>query len=578
MKKQILAGLIALTVCQQAQANDFTAQQESTRPNVVLILTEDMNPRLGAYGDPNAVTPNIDALAKESVIFTRAFTMAGVCAPSRAGLITGMPQHTTGLQHMRTATYSHPYQGVPPAYVKGYPELLRRAGYFTYVDTKTDYQFSNGHSDVGPFTLWDAHGSYSNIDDLRVPAAWQNYDLKSKPFYINLNPQITHESGIFTRENAPEAFKAFPALWDKLRAFYTLANIDPAKLSIDPYWKDTPEVRQELALFYKNINVMDQQVGNIVKRLKDDGLWDNTVVIFAADNGDGLPRHKREGYDSGTHVPLIVHIPAKYKPVGWKLNGEKDDRLVSFEDLAPTILGFTHTSVPAYMQGINMAADNAPAREYIYSSRGRMDNVNLRSYYVRSTDYQYVQNIDTTPNGADIDFRDALVTTQALNAGHKNKTLTPEQEGWFAQKPHEELYDLRSDPWQLHNIAEQKSSASKLDVFRNKLEQWRNQSNDTSIISEAQMVKDLQDANGQARITLPPVAEINPVSGKLFIASRTEGASLGYSFDGKTWEIYTGAVTLPEGTKTVAIKAVRYGWQESETVQFPVNQQGNKKS
>lgn len=573
MKKHIIAVLITMTTAPSALADGFTAQISSDRPNVVLILAEDMTPRLGAYGDPNAVTPNIDELAKESVVFTHAFTMAGVCAPSRAGLITGVPQHATGLQHMRTATYSHPYLGVPPAWVKGYPELLRRAGYFTYVDTKTDYQFSNGYSDVGPFTLWDAHGNYSNLDDLRVPAAWQNYDLKGKPFYINFNPQITHESGLLTLENAPKAFRALPKIWDKLRSFYTQVNINPAELRIDPYWQDTSEVRKELALFYRNINVMDQQVGNIVARLKHDNLWDNTIVIFAADNGDGLPRHKREGYDSGTHVPLIMHVPEKYRPTGWKKSGEKDNRLVSFEDLAPTILGFTRSPVPVYMQGVNMSADNAPYREYVFSSRGRMDNVALRSYYVRSKDYQYVQNFDTTANGVNIDFRNALVTAQVLNSGHKTKTLSQEQENWFAEKPREELYDLRRDPWQLNNIADENSSIARVDIFREKLEQWRNQTNDTSIISEAQMVEDLQDATGRARITLAPVAEINPVTDKLFIVSRTEGASLGYSFDDTNWAIYTEALKVPKEVKTVAIKAVRYGWKESNTVHLQLNKQ-----
>lgn len=574
MKKQTLAAMIMLAISHTALGADFTPQIQSATPNVVFILAEDMNPRLGAYGDPNAVTPNIDALARESVLFTNAFTMAGVSAPSRAGLITGMPQHANGLQHMRTATFSHPYQAVPPSWVKGYPELLRRAGYFTYVDTKTDYQFSKGPADIGPFTLWDAHGNYGNIEDLKVPPAWQNVDLQGKPFYINLNPQITHESGIFTQENAPEAFKALPVMWDKLRAFYTLPDIDPAKLKLDPYWKDTPEVRQELALFYKNISVMDQQVGNIIKRLKDDGLWDNTIVIFAADNGDGLPRHKREGYDSGTHVPLIVHVPDKFRPAGWKQDGQKDERLVSFEDLAPTILGFTRTAIPSYMKGINLAADNAPQRELVFSSRGRMDDISLRSYFVRDSRYQYVQNVDKTPNGAQIAFRDALVTTRTLNDALKKGTLTPEQESWYAPKPAEELYDLQSDPWQLHNIADQKASQPRLAEFRQKLEAWRNETNDTSIIPEAQMVKDMQNAEGKAYVTLPPVAEINPVTGKLYLASRTEGASIGYRFDNQPWQLYTGALTLPKAAKKVEIKAVRYGWEESQSVVMAINQEG----
>lgn len=492
MNNKLLPGLLALLVAQQVHSADFSAQIKSERPNVILILAEDMNPRLGAYGDPNAVTPNIDALAKESVLFTNAFTMAGVSAPSRAGLITGMPQQATGLLHMRTATYKHKYQGVPPSYVKAYPELLRRNGYFTYNDTKTDYQFSEGHADVGPFSLWSAHGSYSNLDDLRVPAAWKNYDLKGKPFFINLNPQITHESGIFTKENvakvAPE-FKAFPALWDKLRSYYSVPDIDPKKLKVDPYWKDTPAVREELALFYKNISVMDQQVGNIINHLKHDGLWDNTVVIFAADNGDGLPRHKREGYDSGTHVPLIIHVPEKYKPVGWQSDGSNDDRLVSFEDMAPTILGFTGTDIPFYMKGVDLSQDHAPERQYVFSSRARMDDIYLRSYYVRDKHYQYVQNIDKTPNGENIPFRDVLKTAQALNLAHQQGALNSEQESWFARKPDEELYDLKKDPWQLHNISGDKSAEPVLALFRQKLEKWRNETNDTGIIPEEQLVK-----------------------------------------------------------------------------------------
>ncbi|WP_233628603.1 sulfatase [Citrobacter amalonaticus] len=575
MKRILLPGLLATCIAQQVQATDFTAQANSQRPNVVLILTEDMNPRLGAYGDPNAVTPNIDALAKESVVFTNAFTMAGVSAPSRAGLITGMPQQATGLLHMRTSTYKHKYQGVPPSYVKAYPELLRANGYFTYNDTKTDYQFTDGHADVGPFTIWSEHGSYSNLDDLMVPAAWENYDLKGKSFFINLNPQITHESGIFTAENVAKiqpAFKELPALWDKIRSHYTLPDIDPTKLKVDPYWNDTEQVRNELALFYKNISVMDQQVGNIINRLKKDGLWDNTIVIFAADNGDGLPRHKREGYDSGTHVPLIIHLPQKYAPVGWKSAGEKDERLVSFEDLAPTILGFTGTTIPSYMKGVNLSQDNPPERKTIFSARGRMDEIYLRSYYVRDKHFQYVQNIDKTPNGEHIAFRDVLDTTRTLNEAHQKGMLNAEQAQWFAKKPAEELYDLQKDPWQLNNIAGNADVEPVLVQFRQKLEQWRNETNDMGVIPEEQMVEDLQDANGQPRVTLPPVAELNPLTNKVYIASRTEGASIGYSVDGKNWELYSGAFTAPTGVNSLFIKAVRYGWKESEVQKFTLGQ------
>lgn len=566
MKKIILPTILALSVCQHVYANNFSAQINSERPNVLFILAEDMNPRLGVYGDPVARTPNLDALAKESVMFTNAFTMAGVSAPSRTGLITGVHPHAMGLQHMRTSTYSTQYMGVPPSYVKAYPELLRRNGYYTYVDVKTDYQFTSGPSAVGPFTIWDNHGSYSNIEDLRVPAAWRQQNLQGKPFFINLNPQITHESGMFTDKNVDQRFKMFPKLWGEVKSAYQLQRVDPDDIKIAPYWKDTPEVRAELALFYENINVMDQQVGNVIKKLKEDNLWDNTIVIFSADNGDGLPRHKREGYDSGTHVPLIVHVPEKYQPKGWKKNGSVDDRLVSFEDLAPTVLGFTQTEIPFYMKGFDYSQENAKERDFIYSVRGRMDEQYIRSYYLRDRHYQYVQNIDLTPNGASVVFRDALATTKVLNRAHTEGQLSPQQEQWYEKKKVEELYNLDKDPFQINNVSGDKSQQKTLNYYREKMEAWRNQNNDMGIVSEAQMVQDLLNDQGKPYVTLPPVAEVDNVSGKIYIANRTTDASIGYSMDGNVWQIYTQAFLVPKGVKEIKIKAVRYGWEESDVV------------
>lgn len=471
MKKILAPTLLALTICPKIYANNYDLQINSEKPNIVFILTEDMNPRIGAYGDTIAHTPNLDKLAKESVLFSNAFTLAGVSAPSRAGLITGMPQHANGLHNMRAATFpGGAYHAVPSANIKGYPELLRRNGYFTYVDVKTDYQFSDGAQGVGPFSLWSAHGDPKNFDDFKVPAAWQQHDLKGKPFFLNLNPQITHESGMFTASNYAKGFEGLAKQWDRLRSEYKYTPTNPARIKIDPYWKDTPEVRKELALFYDNIQVMDQQVGNIINKLKEDNLWNNTIVIFAADNGDGLPRHKREGYDSGTHVPLIIHLPEKYRPAGWKKDGEKDDRLVSFEDLAPTILGFSKTQIPDYMKGIDLSKNNAPEREFIFSSRARMDDQQMRSYFVRDKNYQYVRNIDKTPGGAKIEFRNALKTMDALNKGLSDKILTREQEQWFKDRPDEELYDINKDPHELNNIATQKSVAQKISNYRHKLD------------------------------------------------------------------------------------------------------------
>lgn len=573
MKKTplVAAMLAAFSLSGQTVSADFSAQIASPRPNVVLIVAEDMNPRLGAYGDTQARTPNLDALAKESVVFTQAFTMAGVSAPSRAGLITGMFQHTTGLQHMRTATRpAGGYLGVPPSYVKGYPELLRRSGYFTYNDTKTDYQFTKGHADVGPFTLWTQHGEYSSMDDLHIQLAWRNYDLKGKPFFMNFNPQITHESALFTAENHPAGQSRFVKQWDTFRQQYRYTPTDPQSLKLEPYLRDTPQTRQELAQHYDNIHIMDMQVGKLLDGLKKDGLWDNTIVIFTADNGDGIPRHKREGYDSGTHVPLIVHIPEKYRPAGWLAEGSKNDRLVSFEDLAPTILGFADIKQPDYMRGISLAQDFAPQRQFVYGVRGRMDEYDMRAYFVRDRDYQYVRNLATTPGGIGIAFRNALGSMKDLNAAHDQHQLSAEQQSWFADRPAEELYDLQRDPLQLHNLAADPAQNAVLVRMREEMDRWRNLANDMNLIAEDQMVTDLLDEQGKQRATLTPVAQWDAVSHKIYLANRTQDASIGYSWDGKEWELYTGSITPLKSASQLQFKAIRYGWQESPVGTLPI--------
>ncbi|WGY46251.1 sulfatase [Vibrio sp. ABG19] len=566
MKNILVPSLITLAVSGQLYANEYTPQINSERPNIVIIIAEDMSSRIGAFGDEIATTPNLDALAKESVRFNQVYTMAGVSAPSRAGLITGAPQHKTGLQHMRTSKMK--YAGVPPSYVKAYPELLRKNGYFTYNDIKTDYQFVNGAFDTGPFTIWDANGSAKNFNDFLVPSAWRQHDLQNKPFYINLNPMITHESGLFTPERTPEKFRAMQQLVEKIRAQYTYKTPDSSKIELPKYLVDSQQTRDEIARFYENIQIMDTQIGNVISDLKEDGLWDNTIFIFTTDHGDCLPRSKREGFVSGTHVPMIMHVPDKYKPDWMPENGEEVDRLVSFEDLAPTVLGYAGVESLPYMNGIDLSDDNPKEREYAFSDRARMDLADLRSYFVKDNDFQYVRNFSHNPNGATVEFRDYLSSVDDLNQGHKNGTLTADQEIWFTAKPDEELYDLNADPEQLNNLASDPKYKETLDRFRNVMDEWRNIGSDTNLIDEKTLIADLSSPDGTQKTTLPPVAELDKVTGKIFLTPRTGGASIGYSYDNKTWHVYNRSFLPNQSEKKLYIKAVRYGWKESEAVEF----------
>ena len=298
--------------------------QPTSRPNIVWISNEDMSPHLGAYGDALARTPRLDRFAREAVRYTNAFSTAPVCAPSRAAVITGMYQTAIGAQHMRTTENTvpelpGPYLAVPPFYVKAFPEYLRAAGYFTSNRAKTDYQFGV------PFTIWD---------DLGNGAHWRNRPDAQQPFFSVFNLEITHESRIFP---SSPARKGKPLVTDL------------AKITVPPYYPDTPVVREELARMYDNIADLDGQVAEILKQLEDDGLAENTIVFYWSDHGDGVPRAKRSLYDSGLRVPLMIRWPKALAPT--TTPGSVNDELVSLLDLAPTVLAIAGVEIPTHLQG-----------------------------------------------------------------------------------------------------------------------------------------------------------------------------------------------------------------------------------
>ena len=289
------------------------------RPNVLWITCEDLSPRLGCYGDDLARSPRLDRLAAQGTRYSHAFGVYGVCAPNRYCLITGRLPWSDGAGPMRTmkrtgalADVTDPelraiptWEATPPPQVRCFPELLRAAGYFCTNDRKTDYQFR------APPTVWDRNGKGAGWRDRPghgTPAA--------APFFAVVNFTTTHESKVHRRTS--------PAVTDR------------AAVTVPPFLPDVPSVREDLARQYDNLAALDRQVGAVLDDLAADGLADDTVVMFFSDHGDGLPRHKRWVYDSGTQVPLIVRFPPGHPDCNPP--GGVSDRLVSFVDFAPTVL------------------------------------------------------------------------------------------------------------------------------------------------------------------------------------------------------------------------------------------------
>ncbi len=546
--------LLAWTCCGMFWAAWACAEP---RPNILLLVAEDLSARVGAFGDPLARTPNIDALAREGVRYPNTFTTAGVCAPSRAALITGMHQESIGAQHMRAVSSPRArYLAVPPPEVRAFPEYLRAAGYYTFTDRKLDYQFSGVQAGSGPFTIWDAEGEGSD---------WQGR-ADGQPFFGMINLLTTHESALFapTQELAAGSWQG--ALVASLRSWQRVRNgadTDPQSVSVPPYYPDTPEVRAGIATHYDNVAVMDDEVGGWMQRLREEHLLDDTIVIWTTDHGDALPRAKREVFDSGIRVPMVLRIP------GAAAAGGEREQLVSFVDLAPTILGLAGITVPGHLHGRDFL--KAPPRQYIYAARDRIDEQDDRVRAVRDARFKYLRYYQPgTPGAVHIDYRDQQPIMAALWEAHAAGTLSPAAAQWFAPRPVEALYDVQGDPHELHNLAFNPDFAEVLGRMREALAA-RPQA-DLSEFSEADMAAQFWP-DGRQPVTESVTFQAYDAA-HVALRCATPGAAIAYrASEQASWRVYS--TPLPANSAWQA-KAVRYGWQESAVTQYhEENQRGD---
>lgn len=552
----IKQSLFQLTEWEYSTPKTITEIQE--RPNVLLLVAEDMSDLVGAFGDTLAHTPNLDKLAKVSVRYPNTFTTAGVCSPSRAALITGMHQIAMGGQHMRTSTRPDgAYKCVPPPEVKAFPELLRQAGYFTFNTAKQDYQFSGVQPGTGPFTIWDEENN---------PNLWRNRKA-GQPFFGMMNFMETHESGVFT----PLGHRPNSAIHFILQVIRYLGqpnhiekvSMNPDEIVPPPYFPNTPTVRQDIARHYENISVMDAIVGDILERLEKDDVLKNTIVIWTTDHGDGLPRAKRELYDSGIKVPMLVYYPPKFRPQGIK-EGTVNTRMISFIDLAPTILSFTQTEIPLYMQGRDFVKDST--QQYIFASRDRIDEIEDRQRAVRNHRYKYIKSwYPQQAGGHPLAFRDNLEMMRELWQLKASNQLNETQLQWFQPPGTERLFDTQHDPYELTDLSQDTAYADILTEMRTALTEWLATTEDWSEMTENEMVEQFQ-RKGETRVTPKPTIELH--NGLIEIKA-IEGASIGYQINGGAWQLYHQPIEAVD-VESFDAKAVRYGWDESEVVVFEV--------
>jgi arylsulfatase A-like enzyme len=305
---------------------------------------------------------------------------------------------------------------------------------------------------------------------------------------------------------------------------------------------------------------MDKQVGELLSKLKSDGLLDNTIVIWTTDHGDGLPRAKREIYDSGIKVPLILHWPASLRlyPAA---AGSVDARLVSFVDFAPSVLSWAGVAIPGFIQGRPTLSDPAEERAFIYAAKDRLDEFPFRERAVRDGRFKYIFNYQPGRPGAQhIAYRDQMDMMAELWASYGAGKMSDEQKFWFDPRPQEELYDLQVDPHEVHNLADNPQYKGQLERMRKALAVWRERVKDHSDQPEAEMALEFWP-DGKQPLTAPPTISLD--GNRVTLACDSTGASIGYRIGKNSWQVYSGPFEWPTGLRLEA-KAVRYGWQESE--------------
>lgn len=543
----------------------------SWHPNVVWLVAEDLSPILPPYGDSTVSTPNLDRLAREGVRYTNAFSPSGVCAPSRCALATGMYPSSIGGHNMRVQyVKSHMdqlglilYEIVPPPEVKMMSQVLRENGYYCTNNDKTDYQFRH------PVTAWD---------ESSLQAHWRNR-TQGKPFFAVFNFGVTHE-GHVTRPYRKQLLRYenpdFPNIKNNVAAFNDAISPEEWKLNVPPdldvpvppYLPETEKSLQDVRRVYSNIIELDRQIGVILKQLEEDGLLDSTLVFFYGDHGGPLPRQKRLIYESGIKVPLIIRFPNAAGA------GTFDDQLISFVDFAPTLFSIAGIRIPEYIQGKAFLGKYKPWRErkYIHAAADRLDDQVDMIRAIRDHRYKYLHNFHPDkPYYLPVKFREQMGIMQELLRLNEKDSLNEYQAQWFRKKkPEEELFDIKEDPYELHNLSEDPSYHKKLVELRAECDRWMNETHDMGTIPEKEILEMFWPGRKQP-VTASP--EFNIKNGKVILSSSTEGASIGYQIingdqdPGEIWEIYLEPLPIQPDITIQAI-AHRLGFKPSEMIKF----------
>ena len=442
-------------------------EQKQYQPNIVWLVAEDQSQHFFPfYGDKSVNLTNISFLLENGIIYDDMNSPYPVCAPARSGIITGMYPNSIGTGNMRAlsdyrnirneneASLEIPYYSSKLAEsIKPFTQILRENGYYCTNNSKRDYNFKLRDE------AWD-----DSSDD----ATWENRE-EGKPFFSVFNFNVSHESQIWKRDKQQ-------------------LKVNPNTLTVPPVFPDDSISRHALAVNYSNLVEMDRQMGLIIKKLKDQGLYDNTYIFFYSDHGGPFPRYKRSIYETGSKVPLIIKFPSNVK-----VKEKRNRDMLNFIDFAPTILSIADIDIPEIFQGKAFLGNQKSKikRKYLFTASDRFDEHSDRIRAVKSNRFKYIRNYNINkPHALNIGYRTQMALMQHLNKLNDSNMLSLDQKLWFqVPKNPEEFYDLKNDPFELNNLIVDNNYSKQLNDLRNQLDMWMKEINDLGHIPEKELAK-----------------------------------------------------------------------------------------
>lgn len=421
------------------------------RPNIVWIIPDDMSANFGCYGETAIKTPHVDQLAENGLKFTNAYVTAPVCSTCRSAFITGMYQTSIGAHHHRSGRGELKIS--LPEHIKLVPKLFQEAGYHTSISGwpgakvrfgKTDYNFE-----------WDKEVYDSSL--------WQDRE-EGQPFFH----QVQTPGGKL-RGKDEEGWKKIQG-----QAEETLGSRTPdSAVELPPYYPNHPNIVRDWAAYLDTARMTDHMVGEVIAKLKEEELLENTLIIFMTDHGISHARGKQFMYDEGLHVPLVISGP------GIEAGAVRDD-VVEHIDIAALSLGAAGIEVPEWMQARDILAKDYEPREAAFAARDRCDETVDHMRSVRTKDFKYIRNfLPNRPYLQPCAYKDAKDILITLRQAYKDEALNATQRLLFREtRPAEELYDVNADPFEINNLAEDPAHAEELAKMRERLETWMVETND----------------------------------------------------------------------------------------------------